>query len=82
MSLLVKSLPIQFWLIMDEGTLIMRLTLGAKVHILLSLVSVPLPASLFGLVTRINDVLSPLVQLRIDMLLSQSGRWMVMVISE
>lgn len=59
-----------------------RLTLGAKVHMLLSFNRVPLPASFLGSVTRTSEVFSPLVHERIDIVRSQSGRWIVIDISE
>jgi hypothetical protein len=57
-----------------------RFTRGAKVHMLLSTISVPFPASFFGAVTRTRECFWPRVQARIDMDRSQPGRWMVIVI--
>ena len=74
MSLLEKSEPIQLCAIIDEGTLMTRFTLGENVHMLFSSVSVPLPRSFFGSMTRTSDCSCPLVQARIVMERSQSGR--------
>ncbi len=49
---------------------------------LLSFSSVPLPASRFGSITRTRVSFSPLLQDSIVMLRSQSGRWIVMVITD
>ena len=68
--------------IMLEGILMTRLIFGENVHILSSINKVALPASLVGSVTRTRDLSSPRVQLRMVMLRSQSGRCMVMVITE
>ena len=70
----MKSDPIQPWLIIDDGTLITRLIFGENVHMLLSTINVPLPASFFGAVTRTNDFFEPSVHARIDMVRSQDGR--------
>ena len=82
MSLLEKSDPIQLWPIIDDGILMTRFTFGENVHMLLSSVSVPLPRSFFGSMTRTSVFLSPLVHARIVIERSQSGRWITIVSSE
>ncbi len=59
-----------------------RFIFGENVHIFLSISNVALPASFGGALTLTKDLFSPKVQLCMVMVRSQSGRWMVIVITE
>ena len=58
-----------------------RLIFGEKVHMRSSSIRVPLPRSFCGAVTRTRESFSPCDQDSIDIDRSQSGRWIVIVIS-